>query len=128
VYKVWFPHAIKYRCTRRAAICSLSIMACCLLAVNSHILYGIGDDVQDMNGTRTVNQCTYVSKSYKEFFTLSWPWIYLTVFFLVPFCLLFIGNLLIIFFLYLLATQHSCKFTSKSRATENIQYKTKGII
>lgn len=93
---VWFPHSIKYRCTRRAAICSLGIMACCLLAVNSHILYGMGDDVQDMNGTRTVNQCTYVSKSYKEFFTLSWPWIYLTVFFLVPFCLLCIGNLLII--------------------------------
>lgn len=93
---VWFPHSQKYRCSKHGAKVSLIVIACCLLVVNSHILYGLGDLTENINGTATVDKCTYLSKSYKIFFMKTWPWIYLAVFFLVPFCVLLIGNILIV--------------------------------
>lgn len=93
---VWYPVSGKYKCSRHTAVVSLVAIACCLLAINSLIVYGIGDYVEIINGTESITKCTYMSKSYKKFFTSTWPWIHLIVFFLFPFCILFTGNLFII--------------------------------
>lgn len=93
---VWFPHSTKCRCTKHGAKVSLVVIACFLLIINSHILYGLGDLTENYNGTTTVERCTYLSKSYKKFFMKTWPWIYLVVFFLIPFCVLLVGNILIV--------------------------------
>lgn len=104
---VWFPYKTKARCTKRVAGTSLIIIAASLLLFNSHILYGVGDFSKDVNGTRTVTVCGYITDGYYDFWHTKWPWIDLTVFCGVPFCCLLLGNLLI--FIKVLVTHRAIK-------------------
>ena len=95
----WFPHKAKNKCSRKSAIAIVTIVLFFLLALNSHLLYGmINEIVLDSNGHAvTVYKCSEIDETYRNFFNLIWPWIDLAVFCAIPFTVIVIGNCCILF-------------------------------
>ena len=94
-FLVWFPRETKARYTKKVAVISLVIIAVCLLILNSHTLYGLDMQYVEIINGSTLYTCYLASLSYKAFWTSTWPWIDLSIFCVVPFCCLLIGNTLI---------------------------------
>ncbi|CAC5426388.1 unnamed protein product [Mytilus coruscus] len=95
VFLVWFPQKTKTKCTKQEAGISLVAIAAFLLLINSHILYGYGDKEFIVNGTVSVEKCSFMSDEYNQFWNSSWARIDLALFCGIPFCCLLIGNVLI---------------------------------
>jgi hypothetical protein len=92
---VWFPIVAKTTCTKRTVTINIIAICICLLLVNSHILYGKGQYLEQRNGTTYIHMCVFVSKSYKTFWESTWQSIDMAIFCGVPFFCLLIGNILI---------------------------------
>ncbi|KAK3096654.1 hypothetical protein FSP39_009139 [Pinctada imbricata] len=96
VVLVWIPHSAKSKCSRRTAGVILITILAFLFLLNGHMFFGNGD-LQSTTGNETTTvKCTYLDNSYQNFFENTWPWIDLTIYCIVPFLSLFIGNILIV--------------------------------
>ncbi|XP_052778100.1 probable G-protein coupled receptor 139 [Mya arenaria] len=93
---VWLPHRVKQGCTQKTALLFVSIIVVCLMALNAHWFYGMGKYTIVYNNRTYVFLCDSIFDDYYDFLGLTWPWIDLSVFCLVPFTILLIGNVSII--------------------------------
>ncbi|XP_052770817.1 FMRFamide receptor-like [Mya arenaria] len=97
VISVWFPHNAKTICTKKSAMAVIIAICVLLLALNAHILYGMGfQTVLKETGLPELGKCLEVYDDYHSFFNKVWPWIELCVFCLIPFFVIVIGNSLIL--------------------------------
>ena len=97
VILVYCPHTAKTKCSRKYATALLITILLFLLGLNSHLLYGMvnkGTVEEHDTGTR---KCSEIDTKYGNFFNLTWPWIDLCVFCLVPFSVIVVGNCSILF-------------------------------
>ena len=97
VISAWCPHSAKAKCSRKYATALLITILIFLLGLNSHLLYGMvnkGSVDEDDTGTQ---KCSEIDKKYANFFNLTWPWIDLCVFCLIPFSVIVVGNCCILF-------------------------------
>ena len=97
VVLVWFPHSAKRRCSRRSAFGVLLAIAVFLLVFNAHLLFGNGNFNETKNNVTTMKKCSFIDPGYSNFFYNIWPWMDLSVFCIIPFFSLLVGNLLIVF-------------------------------
>lgn len=98
VISAWFPHNAKSVCTKKSAVAFLLSIGIFILALNSHLLYGmLFKVVYDENGNIIrVNRCEEINREYYNFFNKVWPWIDLCVFCVIPFTVIVVGNSLIL--------------------------------
>ena len=92
VISVWFPHRIKTGCHPKSALLSVITISLIVMSVDSHFLYGFTIQVDFDNRTNCMPQ----SHGYIEFIDKAWPWIDMTLLFLIPFAVIVAGNVLII--------------------------------
>ncbi|WAR24765.1 NMUR1-like protein, partial [Mya arenaria] len=93
---VWLPHRVKQGCTQRTALLVIGVIVVCITLLNAHFFYGFGNISYVVNGTAREVMCSTKYTHYYNFVTLTWPWIDLCFFFLVPFTVLVMGNISII--------------------------------
>ncbi|KAH3848485.1 G-protein coupled receptor daf-37-like [Dreissena polymorpha] len=91
----WLPHRAKTVCTQRNAVVFLIAVGVFILAINSHMLYGMVFKIDE--NTNKIVMCIEIDQSYKDFFNKVWPWIDLCMFCAIPFSVIVIGNALIAF-------------------------------
>ncbi|KAK3594349.1 hypothetical protein CHS0354_019258 [Potamilus streckersoni] len=96
VISSWFPHSAKSLCSRKRAASLMIAIFIFLLILNGHLLFGFGDVVSTEEGQTTVKKCKVKNNAYKDFFSYVWPWIDLCIFCLIPFVILFTGNVCIL--------------------------------
>ena len=95
VISTWCPHSAKTKCSRKyATILLVAILFLCL-GLNSHLLFGMVDKVSEDG--KSIKKCSTVDENYSAFFNLTWPWIDLCVFCLIPFSVIVVGNACILF-------------------------------
>ena len=97
VISVWCPLSAKTKCSRKYATALLIIILLFLLALNSHVMYGMvnkGTVEEHDTGTRS---CSVIDTKYGSFYNLTWPWIDVCVFCLIPFSVIVVGNGCILF-------------------------------
>lgn len=93
---VWLPHKVKRGCTPRIAGIVIAVIVVCLMLLNVHWFYGMGN-VSIAFGNETAHfSCYPVYDHYMDFIGFKWPWVDLCVFCLVPFTILMTGNISII--------------------------------
>jgi hypothetical protein len=97
---VWLPIKMRIgRSNKVALIVTIVTVLTCIL-INLHMLVGFElstvNVLKDSNSTITTCQPGF-SASYIYFIDRIWPWIDLSLLFLIPFCFLIVGNALIIF-------------------------------
>ena len=99
VISTWCPHSAKTKCNRKyATILIISIMFLSL-ALNSHLLFGMVNKVtiDDKGQIKTIDRCATIDPMYANFFNVTWPWIDLCAFCLIPFTVIVVGNSCILF-------------------------------
>ena len=93
VIAAWFPHSVGTKCSSIHATAFIIVMFIFVLGLNSHVLYGMvrasGESIEGM--------CVAIDDKYGFFFHSVWPWIDFSVYCLIPFVFIVIGNFLIIF-------------------------------
>ena len=92
VLSVWFPHRVKTGCHPKSAFIGVIVISLIVMSLNSHLLYGFTIQVDFDNRTN----CMPHDQGYIEFVDKVWPWIDMTVLFLIPFAVIVVGNILII--------------------------------
>ena len=92
VLSVWFPHRVKYGCHPKSALISVFLIVTTFLIINSHFLYGFKLEIDFDNTTN----CMPHNENYIKFIDKAWPWIDMTLLFLLPFVVIMSGNILII--------------------------------
>ena len=91
----WCPYSAKTKCSRKyATILLIAILFLCL-GLNSHLLFGMVDKVSEDG--KSVHKCSTMDENYNAFFNLTWPWIDLCAFCLIPFSVIVVGNAFILF-------------------------------
>ena len=104
---VLLPHKVKQGCTTRTAVVTISIIVGCLILLNAHWFYGMGETEVVFSNVTYVFKCDSIYEHYYEFLGFKWLWIDLCVFSLVPFTILLIGNVSII--VRVLASKHKTR-------------------
>ena len=95
VISTWCPHNAKTKCSKKyATILLIGIIFLCL-GLNSHLLFGMVDKVSEDG--KSVQRCSTIDDNYSAFFNLTWPWIDLCAFCLIPFSVIVVGNGCILF-------------------------------
>ena len=99
VISAWCPYSAKTKCSRKYATALVIAILIFLLGLNSHLLYGMVHKVQfDESTNATITEkCVEIHDTYRDFFVLTWPWIDLSVFCLIPFSVIVVGNGCILF-------------------------------
>ncbi|XP_064609469.1 probable G-protein coupled receptor 139 [Liolophura sinensis] len=98
---VCFPFKAKRVCTRRRAMISLALILLALVILNSHHFYGFGSvynepSFNDTESPVLISYCEYLFDDYGTFYQEIWPWIDLSVFSMVPFCIIVVCNISLI--------------------------------
>ena len=98
VISAWLPHNYRSVCTKKSALSLILAIGVFMLALNSHLLYGmVFKDITDEFGNFVSEaKCVEINASYYSFFNKSWPWVDLCVFCVIPFTVIVIGNSLIL--------------------------------
>lgn len=98
VISAWLPHKARTVCTKLSATAFLISIGVLILCLNSHLMYGMVFKYSyDENGNSELTKCTEINESYYTFFNITWPWIDLCAFCVIPFVVIVIGNALILF-------------------------------
>ena len=99
VISAWCPHSAKTKCSRKYATALVIAILIFLLGLNLHLLYGMVHKVQfDASTNATITgKCIGINDTYADFFNLTWPWIDLCAFCLIPFSVIVVGNGCILF-------------------------------
>ena len=95
VISTWCPHSAKTKCNKKYAFILLIGMLFLCLGLNSHLLFGMVDKVS--KDGKSVQKCATIDEDYSAFFNLTWPWIDLCAFCLIPFSVIVVGNACILF-------------------------------
>lgn len=82
------PHRVNEFCTRRKLRATVGIVICTCCLLNAHILYGFATDKGGI--------CNYKDEEYENFARGPWPWVDLMFTVLLPFVLIFIGNMTLV--------------------------------
>lgn len=114
---VWLPHKLKQGCTSRSACAIISLIVACIMLLNVHWLFGMGDQTIVNNNVTYELKCNPMYDNYEEFLALIWPWIDLCIFCLVPFTLLFTGNISIITRVLIIKHKTRTRVAPPSRST-----------
>ncbi|KAH3703792.1 hypothetical protein DPMN_078838 [Dreissena polymorpha] len=93
VCAVLWPHRFKSMCTRKTSAVIIGVIFTGIVSLNAHVLYVV--QLNDQLGVAQKSLCQVLNTAY-EFFTTIWNWINFSAAFIIPFCLLFIGNIVII--------------------------------
>ena len=97
VISVCCPFSAKTKCSRKYAMALLIAILLFLLALNSHMLYGMVNKGSMNKHDTGINKCVEINENYGDFFKFVWPWIDLCVFCLIPVSVIVIGNCCILF-------------------------------
>ncbi|XP_060591696.1 probable G-protein coupled receptor 139 [Ruditapes philippinarum] len=92
VFSVKYPHRVRDVFTRRRVIISLFILVLVLGSVNAHLIYGYEHVYKDKY---EAYYCT-ASSNYENFMFKYWTWIDFVLAFVIPFCVLLCGNIMVI--------------------------------
>ena len=94
VISAWCPYSAKTKCSRKYATVLVIVILIFLLVLNSHLLYGMvhKERLDASTNTTVISKCVEINNKYGDFFNLTWPWIDLCVFCLIPFSVIVIGN------------------------------------
>lgn len=123
---VWMPLKMRQVRSRKLALLVCCVIILTLSAVNSHLLIGFElsmyDDGNILNSTEMV--CQPAHNKYGTFIDKVWPWIDMTLLFLLPFAIIIIGNILIIVRVRMSRTmrRYSCPDTSRRALDSNSLY------
>ena len=95
VCSVMYPLRVRTLFSQTRSILSASVAAAVLIGLNSHFLYGSS---QNDIGKTYPNNNTYCFMLYRgdQFYRFVWPWIDISVGFLIPCILLISGNIIIV--------------------------------
>ena len=94
---VWCPFSAKTKCNRKYAMALLIAILLFLLALNSHMLYGLVNKETVDDHDAGIEICVGINKGYWDFFSFVWPWIDLCVFCIIPVSVIVVGNCCILF-------------------------------
>ncbi|XP_064609468.1 probable G-protein coupled receptor 139 [Liolophura sinensis] len=95
---VCFPFKAKTFCTRRRTQITLFVIFCLLAILNSHFFFGFGSSFDNSTGVPVlISHCTVLTNEYALFTENIWPWVDLAVFSMIPFCLIIVCNISLIF-------------------------------
>ena len=99
VISAWLPHNARTMCTKKSALAFIISIGVFLLALNSHLLYGMDfvEQYDEDTGAVTIAKCKEVDRNYRQFFNHTWPWIDFSAFCLIPFSVIVVGNAMILF-------------------------------
>ncbi|XP_045215141.2 probable G-protein coupled receptor 139 [Mercenaria mercenaria] len=98
VVSAWLPHSAQTLCSRRSAAGLIISLGIFILAFNAHLLYGmVFKYTFDHSGHAELQKCVEVNNRYKDFFNVTWPWIDLCAFCLIPLTVIVMGNWFIVF-------------------------------
>ncbi|KAH3848486.1 hypothetical protein DPMN_090853 [Dreissena polymorpha] len=98
VVSAWLPYRVRTVCTKKTAVAVLLAVGVFILAINAHMLYGMVYHIEnDTNINPIEDKCSTSDQSYTYFFRNVWPWIDMCVFCIIPFVVIVIGNVLILF-------------------------------
>ncbi|XP_053374054.1 somatostatin receptor type 1-like [Mercenaria mercenaria] len=93
---VLLPHKVKNKCRPRNAI-AVSVTICvCLLSLNIHWLFGVGVksvDTYQPNNTIAQLKCRPLTEDSKYFIEAVWPWIDLSILYLIPLVILIAASI-----------------------------------
>ena len=92
VISVWFPHRVKAGCHPKSAIISVLAIVTFFIGVNSHLFFGFTLRMDFDNMTN----CMPHEDDYIVFIDKAWPWVDMSLLFLMPFAIIVVGNILII--------------------------------
>ncbi|KAH3815956.1 FMRFamide receptor-like [Dreissena polymorpha] len=94
----WLPHRAKTVCTKNTAVAILIVVGMFILVKNSHFLYGMVFKITNETNTKPNEQkCIAIDQNYTYFEEKVQPWIDICVYCIVPFAIILIGNVLILF-------------------------------
>lgn len=91
---VW-PHRVRLGCTPRLSVTVISVIVLIIFGSNAHIFYGFGQS--DLPVFRNEGYCQPLYEGYFTFFNKTYPWIDFAVVFAIPFGILLVSNLTIIY-------------------------------
>lgn len=98
VISAWLPHNARTLCTKNSAAAVLISVGVFILCLNAHLLYGmVFKYSEDENGNQELEKCVEINDEYYVFFNVTWPWVDLCAFCVIPFTVIVIGNALILF-------------------------------
>ena len=99
VISAWCPYSAKTKCSRKYATALVVAILIFLLGLNSHLLYGMvhKEQLDESTNATITSKCVEINDKYGDFFNLTWPWIDLCAFCLIPFSVIVIGNGFILF-------------------------------
>jgi hypothetical protein len=93
-----YPMKSKSVCTKLCAKFVLLFIIIGALAINSHLLFGFGTlEIETVDNKTMEIPCAPLSKEYEYFFSKVWIWIGMCKFSLIPFVVLTIGNVCILY-------------------------------
>ncbi|KAL4227267.1 hypothetical protein ACF0H5_012713 [Mactra antiquata] len=92
VVSAWLPHRAKDVCRKKSATAILISIGVFILLMNAHLMYGMST----IDNSKGSGQCLEIDDSYDTFFNVTWPWIDLCVYCVIPFSVIVIGNGLIL--------------------------------
>ncbi|XP_060588697.1 lysophosphatidic acid receptor 6-like [Ruditapes philippinarum] len=91
---VW-PHRVRLGCTPRSSVIMVIILSFVIFGGNTHILYGYGRS--DLLIFRNRGFCEPLYEGYNTFWSKTYSWIDFIVVFVIPFCILLLANVTIIY-------------------------------
>lgn len=94
---VW-PHRVRLGCTTRLSVTVIFVIVLIIFGSNAHIFYGFGRS--DLPVFRNEGYCQPLYEDYFTFFNKTYPWIDFAVVFAIPFGILLISNLGIVYRLH----------------------------
>lgn len=125
VFSVLWPHKVRRSCTATTSKVVISLLFICILGLNSHWFYGLGNSQLKYYAVKT---CMPLFEEYSYFFHHIWHWINFVVAFIIPFVVLAVGNSIIIYKIKRSQRKRRKMSMTKSRGnTENKEKERKTI-
>ncbi|KAH3709261.1 thyrotropin-releasing hormone receptor-like [Dreissena polymorpha] len=97
VISSWLPHRAKTMCTNKTAVFILIAVCVFILVKNSHFLYGLVFEIANEKTNQVEQKCVAIDQNYSHFEYEVQPWIDMCVYCIVPFAIILIGNVSILF-------------------------------
>lgn len=123
---VWMPLKMRQVRSQKLALLVCGVILLTVSVINSHLLVGfelsVYDDGNILNSTELI--CQPPQNTYGIFIDKVWPWIDMTLLFLLPFGIIIIGNMLIIVRVRMSRAMRrdSCPDTSRRALDSNALY------